>query len=85
MQPIAKMLLGDKDFKVVELGFLERASLHSRLQRLSCGLDCNQSQLRNIMVLELWLRNHVPFATADGRQTHFQTSLPYKKQKKGGE
>jgi hypothetical protein len=76
MLPIAKMLLGHKQIKVVELGFLERASLRSRLQRLSCGLDCNQSQLRNIMVLELWLRNHVRFTTADGRQTHFETSLP---------
>ena len=57
MQPLAKMLLRDKHFHVVDLGFVERASVLSRLHRLSCGLGCNQSQLRNIVLLELWLRN----------------------------
>jgi asparagine synthase (glutamine-hydrolysing) len=57
MQPLAKMLSGAKHLNVVELGFVERGSVLSRLQRLSRGLDCNQSQLRNIIVLELWLRN----------------------------
>jgi hypothetical protein len=68
LQPISRTLLKDKHFHVVELGFVERASLHSRLRRLSCGLDCNQNQLRNIIVLELWLRKAwgSPFAGNHG-------------------
>jgi len=46
----------------VESGFVDRTSVLSRLQRLSSGLDCNESQLRQIILLELWLRNR-----ADGR------------------
>jgi asparagine synthase (glutamine-hydrolysing) len=57
LQPLAGVLLRAKHLNVVELGFIECVNLLSRLQRLSIGLDCNQSQLRNIIVLELWLRN----------------------------
>jgi hypothetical protein len=57
MQPLARMLLGTKRLTLVELGFLDRVSVIPRLQRLSLGLDCNLSQLRNIIVLESWLRN----------------------------
>jgi len=32
-------------------------SVRSRLERLSVGLECNESQLRQIILLELWLRN----------------------------
>jgi asparagine synthase (glutamine-hydrolysing) len=57
LQPVAHMLLGAKHLNLVELGFVDRASVFSRLQRLALGLDCNLFQLRNIIVLELWLRN----------------------------
>lgn len=57
LQPLAKTLLGGKHFKLAELGFVDSANVLPRLQRLSLGLDCNQSQLRNIIVLEMWLRN----------------------------
>jgi hypothetical protein len=48
----------------VERGFIDRVSFLSRLERLSVGLDCNESQLRQIILLELWLRNR-----ADGEQS----------------
>jgi len=62
LQPLAQILLSAKHLNLVELGFVDRASFLSRLQRLSAGLDCNEEQLRHIVVLEFWLRNH-----ADGR------------------
>lgn len=34
---------------------MDRASVLSRLERLSVGLECNQGQLRQIILLELWL------------------------------
>jgi len=63
MQGLADTLLGKTHLNVVELGFIDSDSILSRLQRLSSGLDCNHSQLRNIIVLELWLRNrcNTPF------------------------
>jgi hypothetical protein len=42
----------------VERGFVDRASLLARLERLSSGLDCNESQLQHIILLELWLRKN---------------------------
>lgn len=65
LQPIAHMLLRSKNLNVVEMGFIDPASVVSRLQQLSVGLDCNQSQLRNIIMLELWLRNSNPRTFGD--------------------
>jgi len=42
---------------LVEGGFVDRASLLLRLQRLSNGIDCNEAQLQHIILLEFWLRN----------------------------
>ncbi len=58
LRPLAGALLQDRQLHVVERGFVDRASVLSRLERLSAGLDCNECQLRNIILLELWLRNH---------------------------
>ena len=57
LQPLARTLLNSKSLHLVERGFLDSASVRSRLERLCSGLDCNQHQLRNIILLELWLRN----------------------------
>ena len=57
LQSLAHILLRAKYLNLVELGFVDRASVLSRLERLSVGLDCNQSQFRNVVLLELWLRN----------------------------
>lgn len=56
-RPLAHALLKTKKMHCVERGFVDHASLRSRLERLSLGLDCNESQLRQIILLELWLRN----------------------------
>jgi asparagine synthase (glutamine-hydrolysing) len=57
LRPLASVLIKSKDLHVVGYGLVDRANVLSRLQRLSTGLDCNEAQLRNIVVLELWLRN----------------------------
>lgn len=57
LRPLACVLLKVKQWHLVERGFVDRSSVLSRLQRLSNGLDCNEPQLRQIIQLELWLRN----------------------------
>jgi asparagine synthase (glutamine-hydrolysing) len=57
LRPLARALLKAKTLYSVERGFVEHTSVRSRLERLSLGLDCNESQLRQIILLELWLRN----------------------------
>jgi len=57
LRPLARNLLNARRLHLVDQGFVDRASVLSRLQRLSAGLDCNEHQLRNIILLELWLRN----------------------------
>ena len=59
LRPLARVLLQSRQLHSVERAFVDRASVLSRLDRLSAGLDCNESQLRNIILLELWLRNRV--------------------------
>ena len=54
--PVARTLENAREFLLVERGFLDDTSLRSRLRRCSEGFDCNESQLRNIIVFELWLR-----------------------------
>ncbi len=56
-RPLARALLKAKILHSVERGFVDRDSVRSRLERLCLGLDCNESQLRQIILLELWLRN----------------------------
>jgi asparagine synthase (glutamine-hydrolysing) len=57
LKPLARALLKTKKLHSVEHGFVDRDSVRSRLERLCLGLDCNDSQLRQIILLELWLRN----------------------------
>ena len=59
LRPVARALVRAKQLQVVERGFVDRASMLSRLGRLCHGLDCNEFQLRQIIMLELWLRNRV--------------------------
>ena len=56
-RPLAWALLSAKKLHSVERGFVDHASVRARLERLCVGLDCNESQLRQIILLELWLRN----------------------------
>jgi asparagine synthase (glutamine-hydrolysing) len=57
LSPLACVLLNAPQLQLVERGIVDRTSVLSRLRRLSAGLDCNQAQLRNIILFELWLRN----------------------------
>jgi asparagine synthase (glutamine-hydrolysing) len=57
LTPLARRLLATPHWHVVERGWAERASLERRLVRLTRGLDCNESQLRHLIILEFWLRN----------------------------
>jgi asparagine synthase (glutamine-hydrolysing) len=57
LRPLAHHLLQAKQFQLVERGVVDGGSFRGRLERLCAGLDCNQSQLRQIVLLELWLRN----------------------------
>lgn len=46
----------DQPLRVVESGYVDRESLQRRMARLSLSLTCGESQLRQIILLELWLR-----------------------------
>jgi len=57
LRPLARDLLKARQLELVERGFVDRSSVRARLERLAAGLECNESQLRQIVMLELWLRN----------------------------
>ncbi len=69
LRPLARALLKTRKLHTVERGFVNRESVRSRLERLCLGLDCNEPQLRQIILLELWLRN---------RENHKQAGLVLK-------
>ena len=56
-RPLAVRLLQARPWRVVQRGWIDCESLSGRLERLSRGLECNQQQLRRILLLEHWLRN----------------------------
>ncbi len=58
LRPLAMSLLQSTSWQVVERGWIDRASFTSRLAKLTRGLDCNEPQLRQIIMLEWWLRSH---------------------------
>ncbi|HXQ33367.1 MAG TPA: hypothetical protein VN843_05040, partial [Anaerolineales bacterium] len=62
LRPIAGVLLKDRHFHLADHGIVDQSGVRSRLERLNVGLDCNEYQLRQIILLELWLRNRA----ADG-------------------
>jgi hypothetical protein len=55
----AIMLRQRNRIEVVKRGYVVGDSLIGRLERFTQGLDCNESQLRQIVLLEFWLRNRV--------------------------
>jgi asparagine synthase (glutamine-hydrolysing) len=60
LRPLAVTLLRDTGaIQLVERGYVDRQSLTSRLEKFTQGLDCNEGQLRNILLLEFWLRNRM--------------------------
>jgi hypothetical protein len=57
LRPLAVSLLRMPSWQVVERGWIDRASFSSRLVKLTHGLDCNEPQLRQIILLEYWLHS----------------------------
>jgi asparagine synthase (glutamine-hydrolysing) len=56
--PLAAEALRDTaKMRAVESGFIDRDSVTERLRAFVNGLDCNESQLRQIILFEFWLRN----------------------------
>ena len=56
--PLAAALLAEPGkILVAEAGWVEHSTLLERLQRFSQGLECNDLQLRQILLLEFWMRN----------------------------
>ena len=55
LRPVAHALLKTKQLHLVDREVIDRSSLRARLERLCLGLDCNEYQLRQIILLELWL------------------------------
>lgn len=67
LRPLAREILNGGPLHLVDRGFLDRDSVLSRLHRLTRNLDCNEAQLRHIIVLELWLRNRAKTCMPGGR------------------
>ena len=55
LRPVAHALLKAKQLHLVDREVIDRTSFRARLERLCLGLDCNEYQLRQIILLELWL------------------------------
>src|ERR1043166_3507085 len=65
--PLARKLLERPDqIRLVELGYLDAANITDRLVRLTEGLQCNESQLRHVILLEFWLRKREAGASHSG-------------------
>jgi asparagine synthase (glutamine-hydrolysing) len=63
--PMARLMLQrPAEIQLVERGYLHPQSLISRLEKFMQSLDCNEAQLRQIIVLEFWLRNRMAPRTA---------------------
>ena len=53
----AELLQRPGEMRMVESGYVDRRSVMERLKRFTEGLDCNSSQLRQLILFEFWLRN----------------------------
>ncbi|MCU1273116.1 MAG: hypothetical protein JWO48_547 [Bryobacterales bacterium] len=57
LRPLSsKLLYRPQQLQVVERGYVDPANLKKRLEMLTHSLDCNEGQLRHIILLEFWLR-----------------------------
>jgi hypothetical protein len=68
LRPLASELLKPGRMEVVERGFVDRRNLLSQLQHLVAGIDCNGFEMRQIMLLEFWLRQRE--LSSSGKQIH---------------
>jgi asparagine synthase (glutamine-hydrolysing) len=56
VRPAAQAMLTDSKLLVVEHGYVDPVDVRERLQRITQSLNCNEPQLRQIVLLEFWLR-----------------------------
>jgi len=60
LMPLAAALLKrPAGIQLVDRGYVDGPSLTRRLERFTQGLECNESQLRVLLLLEFWLRNRM--------------------------
>jgi asparagine synthase (glutamine-hydrolysing) len=58
LRPLAlQMLEQPASLQVVQRGYIDRRNLEGRLRLLTQRLECNEPQLRRVILLEFWLRN----------------------------
>lgn len=58
LMPLATELLARPgNIRLVDLGYVDRQSVIERLTGFVQGLACNESQLRQVLLFEFWLRN----------------------------
>jgi hypothetical protein len=65
LTPLATAMLSQPDqIRLAAHGYAERHSVTDRLARFLRGLDCNETQLRQLLLFEFWLRNREGLAPA---------------------
>ena len=57
LKPLAARLLAERRWHVVDRGWIDKAGFAARLEKLTNGIDGNAPQLRQIILLEYWLRH----------------------------
>ncbi len=58
LRPLALLMLKDpRKLQLVERGIVEPDSIRSRLTAFTQNVDCNEAQLRQLILFEFWLRN----------------------------
>jgi asparagine synthase (glutamine-hydrolysing) len=59
LQPVAAEFLDSRREPLVSArGWIDSSRLRSRLRRFLQGLECNEAQLRQVILLELWMSKH---------------------------
>jgi hypothetical protein len=59
----AGILQRPSEIRLVERGYVDHGSLIGRLEKFIQGMDCNESQLRTLLLFEYWLRSRMPAAS----------------------
>jgi hypothetical protein len=79
VRPAARAILADTGrLRVVERGYVDAASVRSRLERITQSLNCNEPQLRQIVLLEFWLRaRDKAMPGMVGSATHFALAASF--------
>ena len=77
LRPLAANLSQNiQRLEVVQRGYVEAKSLEQRLNRLARALDCDEPQLRQVILLELWLRRRTSQSSSNPCPSPPDESLP---------